>query len=109
MEVSIRFKEIFNNLKATGVVKTQSDFAQKLKVDKHIVATVLQGRNNPSIDLLARLKEAFDVNMNFIFSKSTFMYVGVENIEPQRSYLLAIGIQQPRTLNESKVYKTAIL
>ena len=67
----IRHSEIINRVKkiisANGL--TNSSFADKIGVPRSSISHVLSGRNNPSLDLIIKILQSFDViSANYLLS-----------------------------------------
>lgn len=72
---SIRFKEVYSMLRETGKVKGQDDFAHKIGAKTHQIYTLMQCKTRPSIEMLTKLHQVFNINMNYIFDKSSVMLI----------------------------------
>lgn len=63
---------------------TQELFGEKLDVSKQAIANIESNHSNPSIPLLCKLIENFNVNINWLLHETGSMYL--DSIETSNAY-----------------------
>ena len=84
-EISERISYLFETLRQSGKVSTQTDFAEKLEVNRITLRSYLNNEREPGIRFLRALHTNFSVNINWIISGKGPMflqndYIKLENL-----------------------------
>ena len=83
-EINARFKKIRNL-----VNKSQHEFANDLEITKQAVSNIETGKSAPSLSVLEKLLEKYNINLNYIISGIGPIYlVNDENYQEIRSSLI---------------------
>lgn len=73
--LSIRLKEL-----RISHSLTQVDFAQKLSVTKQTVSNWENNNIQPSIDMLVKIADYFNISTDFLLGRETTMQINVEGL-----------------------------
>ena len=83
-EINARFKKIRNLAN-----KSQQDFANDLEITKQAVSNIETGKSAPSLAVLEKLLEKYNINLNYIVAGIGSIYlINNENYQEIRSSLI---------------------
>jgi transcriptional regulator with XRE-family HTH domain len=80
---------------------TQAELAYEIKTERHIVSSIESERQNPTIEFMFLLWDAFSVNLNYVVTGVGQRYLGKSEAIDQESYNQAIkDLKQSKTMIE---------
>ena len=72
--VNQRFREVYEKLETSNLIKGKSDIAKQLGTYNHVINSILKGDRNITVDQLHKLFEVYDIDANYLFGLQKEMF-----------------------------------